>query len=103
MWTSHFGYDTFPTKKTILIFVFFKNGLESPLILFFLRENKIRNKIINVTHNMEKRVSEKLSLGLEIRLLIEKVWGQVVTLLLALKVWVSNNQVKANMTTNESI
>ena len=56
----------------------FKNDLESPLIVvYFKRENKIRNKkTLNVTLTKKMRVREKSSLGSGVKLLIGKVRWQ---------------------------
>ena len=45
----------------------------------FLKENKIINKIINVTPYLEKTIYGKPKLGSMVRLLIGKVWWCVVT------------------------
>ena len=48
-----FGYYVFPIKNARLILYlkkpFLENDLKSPL--FFLRENKIRKKTLNMTHD----------------------------------------------------
>ena len=61
MWTLHFGYDAFPTKKARLIFCifekpFFFNGFGvATYFYYFLRENKIRKKTLNVTPNRKSK------------------------------------------------
>ena len=51
--TLHFGYVAFSTKNAILVFVFFKTVWSCNLFYLFLKENKIRKKTLNVTHNMK--------------------------------------------------
>ena len=76
-----FFHDAFPLDWHDSFFVYlvksmiFRKDLESPLIfvLFFLRENKIRKKTLNVTPYLEKTVCKKPKLGSGIRLLIGKV------------------------------
>ena len=57
VWTPYFGYDAFSTEKTRLVLVFLKNHFENSFgfitYFIFLKENKIRNKALNVTHNMK--------------------------------------------------
>ena len=52
----------------------FSKDLESPLIfVLFLRENKIRKKILSVTFYLKKTVYKKPKSGLGVWLLIGKV------------------------------
>ena len=66
LWISYFLHDAFPLVTRFFFcknFDFLKKNLESPLIfiLFFLRENKIRNKTLNVTPYLEKKFVESQS------------------------------------------
>ena len=63
------------------LFYFFKNYfLENDishhlfLFYFFIRENKIRKKTLNMTSYLEKTDCEKLKSDPGVRLLIRKVW-----------------------------
>ena len=46
----------FPLEGDTRFFFFEKGFLNRHLFYFFLRENKIRKKTQNMTHNMEKRI-----------------------------------------------
>ena len=53
----------------------FRKDLESSLIfILFLRENKIRNKILSVTPYSEKTCLQKPNMDPGIRLSIGKIW-----------------------------
>ena len=50
MWIPHFGYDTFPTKKVKLVFVFFINHLENGfgVATFFFKGKQNKKETVNV-------------------------------------------------------
>ena len=70
--------NVFSTKKDETYFYlekpFLENVLYLPIIfVLFLKGKKITKKTLNVTPNKKMHVREKSSLGLGVRLLIEKV------------------------------
>ena len=78
MWTRIFHVSS-PSTTRLVFYLFgenliFRKDLESQFIfILFLRENKIRKKILSVTPYLEKTVNEKPKLSLGVRLLIENV------------------------------
>ena len=78
MWTRIFHVSS-PSTTRLVFYLFgenliFRKDLESQLIfVLFLRENKIRKKILSVTPYLEKTINEKPKSSLGVRLLIENV------------------------------